>query len=297
MKLIPQRHIVINRDRDMLKLIELCARVCYKSESRITDESSVNMIKTLVSMGHLSQLEHATITLKVPLYFGAHFERMKFFDITFREHEAILTGNLRAFYDYFQNAPKSFQAEVIHNILREELPEVFPGKISEVMLCSYPMDESDLTEDEQLTHIYRTVRFITNRGVSHELVRHRRASYSQESTRYCNYGGEDMKFIQPVWWEKLSDNQKFDFSYACISAESKYNLGLKSGLTPQQAREVLPNALKTEVIVTANLKEWQHIFKLRCAKAAHPQMRALMLNCIKDFQAEFPQHFVNLSIK
>lgn len=143
-----------------------------------------------------------------------------------------------------------------------------------------------------IEHVSASVRFITNRGVTHELVRHRLAAYSQESTRYVNYKNRDMEFIEPVWIRNVSIFARELFVRACEDAEESYKcmIGCCS-CTPQQAREVLPNALKTEIVVTANLREWRHIFRLRTSKASHPQMVALMLDCLQGFKAAVPVIF------
>lgn len=138
-----------------------------------------------------------------------------------------------------------------------------------------------------IEHGWATVRFITNRGVTHELVRHRVASYSQESTRYVRYDG-NMEFIQPVWWDEWSDNERQIWMRALQSAENEYIELLKNGSRPGQAREVLPNSLKTEIVMTANLREWMHVFNLRCSKASHPQIRALMIDCREGFRKRIP---------
>lgn len=144
------------------------------------------------------------------------------------------------------------------------------------------------------------VKFITNRGVTHELVRHRLCSFAQESTRYVNYGNKEMEFIRPVWLD-LEKNEEGEIPYiswlflqACEDMESKYNIMLKNGWRPEQAREVLPNALKTEIVVGANIREWRHIFSLRCSKKAHPQMRALMLPLLLELSEKLPVVFDDL---
>lgn len=142
-----------------------------------------------------------------------------------------------------------------------------------------------------IEHVNITVRFITNRGVTHELVRHRLASYSQESTRYVNYGGSDIAFVLPVWWAESTDVARECFKRSCHDAEQEYNFLLECGWQPQQAREVLPNALKTEIVVTANVREWRHIFSLRTSKAAHPQIRALMKDALSGMRLAFPVVF------
>lgn len=141
-----------------------------------------------------------------------------------------------------------------------------------------------------IEHGVASVRFITNRGVTHELVRHRIASFSQESTRYVRYDGQ-MEFIQPVWWASWSETEKKAWENAMQAAEKTYQLLLRSGSRPEQAREVLPNSLKTEIVMTANLREWIHVFNLRCSKASHPQIRALMLACKQGFREAIPVFF------
>lgn len=138
-----------------------------------------------------------------------------------------------------------------------------------------------------IEHAFASVKFITNRGITHELVRHRLSSYSQESTRYVKYSG-DIVFIKPVWWEAWSDKEKKIWEQSLEQAEYSYNELINQGSRPEQAREVLPNSLKTEIIMTANLREWRHVFKLRCSKAAHPQIRSLMNSCLKGFKKEIP---------
>jgi thymidylate synthase (FAD) len=156
-----------------------------------------------------------------------------------------------------------------------------------------------------IEHANATVRFITDRGVTHELVRHRLAAYSQESTRYCNYGGKDIVFILPVWMDKMWAAGGFglylekglgleterEWVDAMLNSEFAYNRLLLMGWRPEQARAVLPNSLKTEIIMTANVREWRHVFNLRTSKAAHPQIRELMLDCLKGFQEAIPVIF------
>jgi len=121
-----------------------------------------------------------------------------------------------------------------------------------------------------------SAKFICDRGVSHELVRHRPCSFAQESTRYVNYGGKNMEFIEPYGFEEWGFYAKSAFQEACQESENFYETLLVEGLKPQQARAVLPNALKTEVIVTADAVEWAHIRKLRTARDAHPDMQRVM---------------------
>jgi len=143
-----------------------------------------------------------------------------------------------------------------------------------------------------IEHANITVRFITDRGVTHELVRHRLAAYSQESTRYCDYGGSnEVVFIYPVWWEEGNTSAEHLWQTCMADAELYYKKLRDLGWTPQQARSVLPNSLKTEIVMTANLREWMHVLKLRCSKAAHPQIRALMIPLLFEMQQYLPEIF------
>lgn len=156
----------------------------------------------------------------------------------------------------------------------------------------------ELGHETVIEHVSISIRLITNRGVTHELVRHRLASYSQESTRYVRYNDE-MEFIKPVWWhnQDYSEAQKENWKIAMKHAENTYLRALELGDKPEQAREVLPQSIKTEIVVTANLREWRHIFDLRCSHKAHPQIRALMLDCLKGFSQEIPIIFDDLANK
>lgn len=138
-----------------------------------------------------------------------------------------------------------------------------------------------------IEHSFITVRIICDRGVSHEIVRHRLASYTQESTRYCNYSkgkfGSEITVIEPCFWDP--QDQKYQIWQETISnIETNYNKLISLGATPQEARSILPNSLKTEIVMTMNLREWLHFFELRTAKAAHPQMREITIPLLKEFQ-------------
>ena len=162
----------------------------------------------------------------------------------------------------------------------------------------------------QLEHGNMTVKLITDRGVTHELVRHRLASFSQESTRYCRYDNGHMQFIRPVWADKevlgkwksnmFLGEEKFtypaDFLWflSCLTSEGAYGELLSKTWSPQQARSVLNHSLKTEIDVTANVREWRHILDLRCSKQAHPQIRGLFNGVLTDFTNRFPALFKDI---
>ena len=148
-----------------------------------------------------------------------------------------------------------------------------------------------------IEHASASVKFICDRGISHEIVRHRMASYSQESTRYANYSndrfGNEITVIEPCFWEEGSDQYSEWFNAMLVSEKSYISL-IKSGATAQQARSVLPNSLKTEIIVTCNLREWRHILDLRCAKAAHPQIREIMFPLLIEMHRRIPSIFLDI---
>lgn len=184
----------------ILQRIELCGRVCYKSEDKITDTSAAKFVAGIIKRGHEAVLEH--------------------FDIT--------------------------------------------------------------------------VKFVCDRGVSHEIVRHRMASYCQESTRYCNYSkdgfGGEITVIRPFYLVEGTEGWQY-WKEACWTAERRYFELLNWGCTPQEARAVLPTSLKTEVVMTANLREWRHFFKLRTAPAAHPQMREVAIPLLHQMRSQVPVIF------
>jgi len=138
-----------------------------------------------------------------------------------------------------------------------------------------------------IEHEKVTVRVICDRGVTHEWVRHRVASYSQESTRYCNYGKLGFQYIYP-FFVKFPSQEYAEWKQAVTDATLHYLNLLKYGWTPQEARGVLPNSLKTEIIVTHNIREWRHFFYLRCSAGAHPQIREISLLLLKEFQKRIP---------
>lgn len=176
-----------------------------------------------------------------------------------------------------------------------------------------------------LEHEKITVRIVCDRGVTHEIVRHRIASYSQESTRYCNYGHEnEITVILPLWY--VESHQQFEAMFAqsgytpdtfevfdtdltdiqrrywmwrhsCAEAQEAYLDMLKHGALPQEARSVLPNSLKTEIVCTFNLREWRHFFRLRTAPSAHPQMREIIVPLLARFKNLIPVVFDDISVE
>jgi thymidylate synthase (FAD) len=146
-----------------------------------------------------------------------------------------------------------------------------------------------------IEHCSATLRFITNRGVTHEMVRHRIAAYSQESTRYCNYSkskfGSQLTFIEPVWYSNLNPTRQGVWLCAMAEAEQYYMRDLELMGNPQEARDILPNALKTEIVTTYNFRQWLHVFSLRLDKTAHPQMVGLMQMAYELLHERIPEIF------
>ncbi len=171
--------------------------------------------------------------------------------------------------------------------------------------------------DSVLEHKSFTVRFIVDRGVSHEFVRHRLASFSQESTRYCNYGKDDnLNYIIPCWDNETqegiytnTDGTCHEVSgmqtkpiynlwlWSCLHSEAAYNNMIANGAKPEQARSVLPNSLKTEIVITANLRQWREMFRQRTAKVAHPQMREVMRPLLDEVKVLLPIIFDDITYK
>lgn len=148
-----------------------------------------------------------------------------------------------------------------------------------------------------LEHEKITVRIVCDRGVSHEIVRHRIASYSQESTRYCNYSDEkfcnEITVIKPVFWSE--DSKEYQLWRETVKrVEESYMSLITMGASPQEARSVLPNSLKTEIVVTMNLREWRHFFRLRSSEKAHPQMREIACMMLIDFKKILPDIFTDI---
>ena len=160
--------------------------------------------------------------------------------------------------------------------------------------------------EAMIEHSSLSVKFVVDRGVSHELVRHRIASFAQESTRYCNYSkdkfGNEITVILPCFFDTgmgiLSNSLVYqEWKLACECAEERYFNLLKMGATPQQARTVLPNSLKTEITITANYREWRNFFKLRTAEASHPQMREITIPLLKEIKTLIPIIFDDIEVE
>lgn len=273
--------VALIKESDPFKKIERVGRTCYKSEDMITEDSAKKFYSGLVKRQHTAMVEHATFVFEVDSFAFCELHGHKFLNYTVNEDRFLISGNLRALNE--SGEPLLLKAlhdidpalvYVPHPVNFEDCPEV-------VKVINLE-DLKDLSAEEFMAHAYFTFHFICDRGVTHEIVRHRPASYAQESTRYCNYtkdkfGGE-ITFIKPAHWDSLPDHIKFRYVHAFETCEDEYARLISYGQTPQQARAVLPNALKTEIIMTANAGEFEHFFDLRSRAttgAPHPDMKVV----------------------
>ena len=291
---------------DVLQKIELVGRTCYKSTENIKEGSAQKFVSNLIKHGHEAMLEHASFCFEISYgiykYMTEIIQYMKENEqynsfIRFSNDDRILmSGNVRAWRDLFRCINRFMAIPNCFKDFIQENPVLFPEyqdkEFKEFYLGTIkPVHTGDLkTENEILTHLNVTVRFVVDRGISHEIVRHRLASFAQESTRYCNYGkdkfGGELTFIIPenfrfgtpkwkVWKEQM------------MGAEKAYLLMIAYGVSPEMARTVLPNSLKTELIMTANCAEWKHFFNLRALNKtgkAHPQMVEVALPLLHEFK-------------
>jgi len=275
-----------------IKFIELAGRTCYKSEDKITEESAEKFVKKLIKAGHLAMVEHSNFVavFDSPYVIVIHCLG-KYLNTVIKNGKTYVGGSLTAWYQ--QSVACEFYAPLFMPFINT-YGELFKISIENQALATWQVCPHDEIPKE--LHRY-AAKFICDRGVSHELVRHRPAamdwfgefvdspiyiykvfdgSLAQESTRYVNYGNKDMEFIEPVGFDEWESDAYNQFMWCCKDEEWRYNRMLNAGLSPQQARAILPNALKTEIVVTADAAEWQHIRTLRTAAAAHPDMRRVM---------------------
>ena len=279
----------------MYKQIELAGRTCYKSEDKITEDSAKEFVDRMIKSGHGAMLEHGTVYLSLDMT-----SREQYFKYCYNKFsKANSTGN--AEYSTWRGFVTTNLRVLVENDWLEDLQYI-----------------SEPTEYHEKRH---TVKFTCDRGVSHEFVRHRVFSFAQESTRYCNYSkdkfGNEITCILPPWlsendlpkgfgytsddWGSLicefyyeatekGKSEGFiiepvrNFVFALQTSEQLYFSLLKEGWKAQEARSVLPNALKTELVMTGFKSDWKHFFELRCPGSAHPQARELAIPLQEKFK-------------
>lgn len=302
MKLI-ESSVQIIEEKDPYKMIELAGRTCYKSEDKITENSAKEFVDRMIKLGHGAMLEHGTIYLNIP--------EQTYTETLEDEFGKFNNPNNGIVDRYRKNKYSKVNSVAANEELRKKYPKVRPFKLTHHYITTNlrVIVENGWEEDlkwqcDPTEHHEKriTAKFICDRGVSHEFVRHRVFSFAQESQRYCNYNKDkfnnELTFIKPTWldiptgdytyWDgdwcdidnmKIqlpSDNGVADNFLWCLNnAGMQYRLLINKGLKPQEARGVLPNATKTELVMTGFESDWEHFFELRCSGAAHPDAKKL----------------------
>lgn len=328
MKLVQPGHRYISHEGlTPQQFIEKIGRICYKSTDKITEDSAEKFVDNLIKNKHFAMLEHETIYIETALSIAQSFTEEiyelnldpAFFHIScYGVTNGIISGSIRSFLDVFSKIDiTSGHIYSFWIILKEIYPWAF-NKINNNQLDDNFVPKVYFTVEENTTvyarkdfinkyiepekynytkpldksilfrHLTHTVKFICDRGISHELVRHRPCSFAQESTRYCNYSkdkfGNEISFIDPLFYKDKPDLYGI-WRTLCLASESAYFTLLQKGSTPQEARDVLPQSLKTEIVLTATEEEWQHIVDLRSKGTTgkpHPQMVEIMQPCHKE---------------
>lgn len=301
---------VIQDDLDQASLVvrlEACGRICYKSEGLIDEKSALPFVKKIAAHGHNSVMEMAVVTLGVKCT-DEQFDALlalepKYLFIDRLDSEVLITASIRSFRELYQRAGKTAIVEAMvgflvagHSYLFEGVWDGGHGQGAEntITVRKLELAEVDALAAELLaTHRFTGVKFIINRAVTHEIVRHRPCSFLQESQRYCRYSQDkfdnQVTFIRPMFYEE--GTEEFTLWQKAMEDTEKIYLKLLDSSTPQAARTVLPNSCKTEIIVYCNLAEWRHIFNLRTTPAAEPSMREVMIPLAAEMKERYPAVF------
>lgn len=289
-------------EEDQLTRLELIGRTAYKSESKITEGSSIDFVRKIIKSGHESVLEHMTHRMEINimgrdedacLWMEEILNHTVGMQFTYMPGRYYVSFNVRTIRDAVRRLPENPLVHEMYQMVFNSYPLIYKD-IHDTNWLFYPNLDTLVSEEDLLTtipleeakrHIYRTVKFICDRGVSHELVRHRICAITQESTRYCNYSKMGVTFIEPPWG--FTGDDKFFLA----SIENKYNSKMESGQSPQQARYWLNTGLKTELNITMSLFQWHHFFSLRTPTTAHPQMREVTIPLLSQFKEQLPFDF------
>ena len=282
----------------MYKQIELAGRTCYKSEDKITEDSAKAFVERMVKSGHGAVLEQGTVYLRIPIKAETSYRIDEYNNNPYTKTK--IDRDLSCYY-----ISTNYRVLVEHNWLDD---------------LQYICEPTEYHEKRI------TVKWTCDRGVSHEFVRHRVFSFAQESTRYCNYSKDKfsnkLTFIIPSWIDDIPNNTVLNgleetfnfvwsdltkqevklkvseytktFLYTAINSELGYLNLIENGYKPQQARQVLPNALKTELVMTGFLSDWTNFFELRCAPSAHPDAQKLAKELLVKLNEMYPGKFDEL---
>lgn len=311
----PSVTYIDKRGKTPRELIEFVGRTCYKSTDLITKDSSIKFFQNIIDRKHYAMTEHYWIHLHFKeggsdlfrvflsilaekLELGNYMDVLKHIEVTFtpKDRSVFISMPLRVILEWKDSAEK-LSLVSLPSMLESALAYIYPDKYNSDSSIIEVLEEDAFIETmknsfgknvrlfnrEVTKHRTHTVLFVCDRGVSHELVRHRPCSFAQESTRYCNYSkdkfGNEITVIRPFFFGDDDSPLYQSWETGVEESEDAYFLLLAKGASPQEARSVLPNSLKTEIIVTANEVEWQHIINLRyhgTTGAPHPQMKEVM---------------------
>lgn len=296
------------------KIIAMAGRTCYKSEGgKGTDR---DFVARIIKHGHEAVLEHGNIILRCDRdtvqWFATmcalaekRFNRPYYLRFSFE----VVSANVRAWRDFFKAVKEIRPSDLVHfyplltkyrGLLDDLIPDN-PFCVPSINVGKWQEITADeLDKADAINHRCETVRFIVDRGISHEIVRHRPASFCQESTRYCNYSqdrfGSEITFIRP--YPFAEDTPSYHaWKRTCETCEREYFNLLEIGELPEMARDVLPNSTKTEVVMTATVGEWRHFFNLRALGTTgrpHPQMREVALPLLRVMAGYLPPLFGDL---
>lgn len=256
------------------RAIERAGRVSYKSEDKITDRSWIRFFDMLKEKKHLSVFEFGELFFRIPIGSPAYDDNY-LYKISVCQ---FFRNNPYSKYNKVSESTSDLlEQQVVYISTNFRVIEENKDIIDWEWLAKYLTDPTDKHEKKI------TVKFICSRGIANEIVRHRKFSFMQESQRYCNYGSDkfnsQITFIEPEYSTNV-----YKFNESIEQAEKAYFYLLGLGWKPQQAREVLPNATKTEIIMSGYIDDWKHFFELRTADNAHPEMRRLTIPLQEEFK-------------
>lgn len=272
MRLVEQAAVVVSMDNP-LHTIEVCGRLCYKSKSDYSDETAENFVKKLVNNKHYAMLEHSNFVFEVDKETYKQCKKCKYLRATDYNDRYLVSGNMRAINE-------SGVRSLIRALYDLKRLYVYAIDISDEPVSDFRCidDLSELSKEEYRIHKVLCMQLTTNRAIANELIRHRDMSYAQVSTRYVNYK-EGIPIIRPSIIGTQSDTVYQAYMAACAKSEGCYKVLLNNGVKPEIARDVLPLGLATDIVVTGNLSNWQHIFRQRLngeTGRPHPAMQELM---------------------
>lgn len=282
MKLIKPHFEIIEQQpglNGIYKQIELAGRTCYKSEDKITEDSAKAFVDRMIASGHGAMLEHGTVYLKVP----------------YSDHKCAFPFENGYYEDCIGNYRHNKYSKVVQVWEDEDTAYDYVTTNLRVLVENDWLMDLEYVCEPTEHHAKRvTVRFICDRGILAEFTRHRVFSFAAESTRYCNYSKDkfnnELTFIEPCWeWYNPTRDGFSEFKTSLVNAENTYLYLIEHGWKPQQARAVLPNSLKTELVMTGFISDWKHFFMLRSNKygkgGAHPSANELATPLYEEFVA------------